>query len=374
MVESSQIATWANAVTVGRLLLSPLMFWVIPNHQRGSWIAFVLWLIFCLSDGIDGYIARRHGVTSAGAFLDPLADKVLVLGAMFTLVSIGVFWVVPVIIIAARELIISVYRVIVGGRGISVPASKLGKYKTVCQQMAVGFALLPADRARRELAVERLPVGRGRARRGQRCAVPLDGPPDASDRRGDAGGRPGRLSESRTESDPTRHDRGGHCAVTWSPSVPSCCSGQIIDSNSAWIGGELAAHGIDSLVQVKVGDNVGAHHRAAAPGARRCRRRHHVWRARADPRRPDPRRDRRRDGCRPRPRRGGGRRDPRDVRRPRAGRCRTTTCARPTCPSGRDDHPADAGHGTRAHLSGRSSTASTRSSTRCPACRTRCTT
>ena len=143
MVESSQIATWANAVTVGRLLLSPLMFWVIPNHQSGSWIACVLWLLFCLSDGIDGWIARRHGVTSAGAFLDPLADKVLVLGAMFTLVSIGVFWVVPVIIIAAREVTISVYRVIVGGRGISVPASKLAKYKTFSQQLAVGFALLP---------------------------------------------------------------------------------------------------------------------------------------------------------------------------------------------------------------------------------------
>ena len=67
----------------------------------------------------------------------------LILGAMFTLVSIGVFWVVPVIIIAAREVIISVYRVIVGGRGISVPASKLAKYKTFSQQLAVGFALLP---------------------------------------------------------------------------------------------------------------------------------------------------------------------------------------------------------------------------------------
>jgi CDP-diacylglycerol--glycerol-3-phosphate 3-phosphatidyltransferase len=72
-----------------------------------------------------------------------LADKVLVLGAMFTLVGTDVFWVVPVIIIAARELVISVYRVIVSGRGVSVPASKLAKYKTVAQQLAVGFALLP---------------------------------------------------------------------------------------------------------------------------------------------------------------------------------------------------------------------------------------
>lgn len=142
-VPPDKLATWANAITVGRLLLSPLMFWAIPNHDHGSWISVALWLVLCSSDGIDGYIARRHGTTSAGAFLDPLADKVLILGAMFTLVSTGVFWVLPVIIIAAREFIISVYRVLVGGKGISVPATKLAKYKTVAQQLAVAFALFP---------------------------------------------------------------------------------------------------------------------------------------------------------------------------------------------------------------------------------------
>ncbi len=143
MVEQNQWATWANAITVGRLLLSPLMFWAIPNDDMGSWISFVFWSVLCASDGIDGYIARRHGTTSSGAFLDPLADKVLILGAMFTLVSTGVFWVIPVIIIAAREFIISIYRVLVSGRGSSVPASKMAKYKTVFQQLAVAFALLP---------------------------------------------------------------------------------------------------------------------------------------------------------------------------------------------------------------------------------------
>ena len=143
MVEPNQWATWANAITVGRLLVSPLMFWAIPNDDMGSWISFGFWTVLCASDGIDGYIARRHGATSSGAFLDPLADKVLILGAMFTLVSTGVFWVVPVIIIAAREFIISIYRVLVSGRGISVPASKMAKYKTVFQQLAVAFALLP---------------------------------------------------------------------------------------------------------------------------------------------------------------------------------------------------------------------------------------
>ena len=143
MVDQSQWATWANAITVGRLLLSPLMFWAIPNDDMGSWISFAFWTVLCASDGIDGYIARRYGTTSSGAFLDPLADKVLILGAMFTLVSTGVFWVVPVIIIAAREFIISIYRVLASGRGISVPASRMAKYKTVFQQLAVAFALLP---------------------------------------------------------------------------------------------------------------------------------------------------------------------------------------------------------------------------------------
>jgi len=141
MVES--VASWANAITVTRLLLSPLMFWAIPSDGSGSWIAFVLWFVLCSSDFIDGYIARKRGPTSAGAFLDPLADKVLVLGAMFTLVSTGVFPWVPVVLIAGRELVISVYRVVLGGRGISVPAKKLAKYKTVVQQFAVAFAVLP---------------------------------------------------------------------------------------------------------------------------------------------------------------------------------------------------------------------------------------
>jgi len=142
-VPPDKVATWANAITVGRLLLSPIMFWAIPDDNQGSWIAVGFWFVLCSSDGIDGWMARRHGTTSAGAFLDPLADKVLILGAMFTLVSTEVFWVLPVILITAREFTISVYRVLVGGKGISVPASRLAKYKTVAQQFAVAFALFP---------------------------------------------------------------------------------------------------------------------------------------------------------------------------------------------------------------------------------------
>lgn len=142
-VPPDKLATWANAITAGRLVLSPVMFWAIPEHTRGSWISFVLWFVLSASDGIDGWLARRQGTTRSGAFLDPLADKVLILGAMFTLVGNGVFWLLPVVIIAGRELIISVYRSVVASKGVSVPASQLAKYKTFLQQLAVGFALLP---------------------------------------------------------------------------------------------------------------------------------------------------------------------------------------------------------------------------------------
>jgi CDP-diacylglycerol---glycerol-3-phosphate 3-phosphatidyltransferase len=137
------LASWANAITVSRLLLSPLVFLAIKGHPEGSWAAFSLWFVLCASDAFDGWVARRRGPTRSGAFLDPLADKVLVLGAMFALVANHVFWVVPVVIIAAREFVISVYRSVVGTRGVSVPASRLAKRKTLVQQIAVGLAILP---------------------------------------------------------------------------------------------------------------------------------------------------------------------------------------------------------------------------------------
>lgn len=149
MNEPSDLATWANAVTVGRVLLSPVMYAVIGG-QKGSWLALAMWFVLCASDGIDGWLARRHGTTKSGAFLDPLADKILVLGVMFVLVNEDVFWWLPVVIITIREVAISLYRTIVGTKGISVPAKKLAKLKTVTQQFAVAFALLPptAERGR----------------------------------------------------------------------------------------------------------------------------------------------------------------------------------------------------------------------------------
>ncbi len=142
-VDPNAIATWANAVTVGRILVAPLMFLVIPDQPGGSWLSIAVWTLLCSSDGVDGYLARRHGATRSGAFLDPLADKVLVLGAMFALVNKDIFWVVPVLIIAFREIAISMYRVVAGANGISMPASQIAKWKTFAQQLSVGFALVP---------------------------------------------------------------------------------------------------------------------------------------------------------------------------------------------------------------------------------------
>lgn len=142
-VDPTAVKTWANLVTVARILIAPFMFLLIPDEPGGTWPAFLLWFLLCVTDGVDGYLARRHGATNLGAFLDPLADKVLVLGAMFFLVSNGTFSIVPVAIIAGRELAISLYRTFVGAKGVSVPASKIAKWKTFVQQLAVGFAILP---------------------------------------------------------------------------------------------------------------------------------------------------------------------------------------------------------------------------------------
>jgi CDP-diacylglycerol---glycerol-3-phosphate 3-phosphatidyltransferase len=142
-VDPSAVKTWANLVTVARVLIAPFMFVLIPDKPGGSWVAFALWFVLCSTDGIDGYLARRHGSTTVGAFLDPLADKVLVIGAMVFLVNSNAFWIVPVIIIAARELAISLYRTFVGAKGVSVPASKIAKLKTLSQQLSVGFAIAP---------------------------------------------------------------------------------------------------------------------------------------------------------------------------------------------------------------------------------------
>ena len=138
----SALATPANVITIGRLVLTvPLLVMIVGGGS--SWPSAILWFLLCCTDGVDGHLARRHGTTRSGAFLDPLADKVLVLGAMVALVGNHTFWWLPVGIIAMRELAIQAFRSFWGKRGLAVPASWLAKVKTVVQELAVGFALFP---------------------------------------------------------------------------------------------------------------------------------------------------------------------------------------------------------------------------------------
>lgn len=138
----SALATPANLLTVARLVLTvPLLAMIVDTGA--TWPAVTLWTLLCVTDGVDGHLARRHGTTRSGAFLDPLADKVLVLGGMAALVANDTFWWPPVAIIAVRELGIQAFRSWWGKRGLAVPATALAKAKTVFQEVAVGFGLLP---------------------------------------------------------------------------------------------------------------------------------------------------------------------------------------------------------------------------------------
>lgn len=142
-VDPNALATWANAITTLRLLLSPLMIWLIPDGGAGSWVAFALWFVLCSSDAVDGHLARKHGTTKSGAFLDPLADKVLVLGGIFVMCSQGRFPRIALVLIAVREAAISVFRSVYARRGLAIQASKLAKWKAFIQLAAVGWVTLP---------------------------------------------------------------------------------------------------------------------------------------------------------------------------------------------------------------------------------------
>ena len=138
----SALLTPANGITVLRLLATPVVI-VMIMLWGASWFTFVFGGLLAMSDGIDGWVARKQGTTRSGAFLDPLADKVVVLGALAALVAKGIIWWLPVVVIAVREIAMSVYRSVVGRHGISIPARNSAKFKTLVQDIAIGLCLAP---------------------------------------------------------------------------------------------------------------------------------------------------------------------------------------------------------------------------------------
>lgn len=142
----------ANKLTIFRIILVPLMvivpFLGINGELYGIPITYIImdfiFIIASITDKLDGYIARsRNQVTTFGKFLDPLADKILVLTAMIMLVEMGKLpaW-IPVIVLS-REFIVSGYRLIAVEKGGKVIAASIwGKLKTVTQMIAIIFAFV----------------------------------------------------------------------------------------------------------------------------------------------------------------------------------------------------------------------------------------
>lgn len=136
------IMTPANAVTAARIVLTVPWLWLVAT-DGASWLAVGAWFVLSASDGFDGWLARRDGATRSGAFLDPLADKFFTVGAFITLAADDLFAWLPVLVVAGREVGIQVYRSVLGRRGVSLPATMLGKVKTNVQMGAVLLAITP---------------------------------------------------------------------------------------------------------------------------------------------------------------------------------------------------------------------------------------
>ena len=137
--------TIASKVTIARICLIPV-FIVCYHLWGGLWsgaIHAAVFILASMTDWVDGYLARsRNEVTNFGKFMDPIADKLLVMSAFVLLVGDGRMTGVSCIIILAREFIISGFRLIASDRGMVLAAGKLGKIKTTLQIIAIVLLLL----------------------------------------------------------------------------------------------------------------------------------------------------------------------------------------------------------------------------------------
>lgn len=145
-----------NYITLSRIATIPLLIWILTtpyfNHPHFSSfsgerviLASALFILASITDGLDGYLARRRGqITTMGILLDPLADKLLITGAYITLVQISPemvnAWVAVIII--GREFLVSGLRSIASSAGFTIEASDLGKFKMVVQIVSVVAAIL----------------------------------------------------------------------------------------------------------------------------------------------------------------------------------------------------------------------------------------
>lgn len=135
-----------NKLTMFRVILIPffVVFMLVDITTVDKWIALVIFIVASLTDLLDGRIARKYNlVTNFGKFMDPLADKLLVCSALICLVELEKLPAWMVIVIIAREFIISGFRLIASDNGVVIAASYWGKFKTTFQMVMI--CLLIAD-------------------------------------------------------------------------------------------------------------------------------------------------------------------------------------------------------------------------------------
>ena len=136
---------WPAVLTVVRIVLViPVVLLTLNETDASSWLAFVAFGVAALTDGLDGFAARRLGlVSSAGQMWDPIADKVLVLASMAALVVVDRFPAWAAVVIVVREIAVTALRWAAQRRGRGFPASIAGKAKTFAQLVAVLLYILP---------------------------------------------------------------------------------------------------------------------------------------------------------------------------------------------------------------------------------------
>ncbi len=144
---ASPILNLPNILTLTRIAAIPLMATLLmsPSQPAGFWAAAVFSMA-SVTDWLDGYLARRMGiVTIFGKFLDPIADKLIVMAALIMILPYGRIPAWMVLVILGREIIITGLRGIASSEGIVIQASDLGKYKTIFQIVAIIGLLLHYD-------------------------------------------------------------------------------------------------------------------------------------------------------------------------------------------------------------------------------------
>jgi len=144
MSASTKLLNLPNILTLSRIAAVPVVVFLLlfESKQNCFWAAFVF-TAASITDWLDGYLARKWGiVTVLGKFLDPLADKLIVMAALIMLIPLDRVPAWAVFVILAREIIVSGIRSIASTEGIVIAASNLGKYKTIFQMVAIVGLLL----------------------------------------------------------------------------------------------------------------------------------------------------------------------------------------------------------------------------------------